>query len=187
MGVNYGTNKVRFPPPYRSADRPLRATAQITGVEDVTGGCPGVRGLHRGARGRRQAGVRGRVGVALLPQRPHPPGGPLLLGPDHAQHEVGERADLVGRNRGPSTLNQRATSMQRESTASVVPGTSGTSKSPAATPSAMMPRTAASVGPSQRDDLRPRLGPEGFQLVLHDPRGGVLPGVPPHGRTARRR
>ncbi|MFH8341387.1 MaoC family dehydratase [Streptomyces sp. AM6-12] len=37
MGVNYGTNKVRFPAPVPVGSR-LRATARITGVEDVTGG-----------------------------------------------------------------------------------------------------------------------------------------------------
>ncbi|MGW4563841.1 MaoC family dehydratase [Streptomyces sp. NPDC004561] len=37
MGVNYGTNKVRFPSPVPVGSR-LRATAQISGVEDVTGG-----------------------------------------------------------------------------------------------------------------------------------------------------
>ncbi|MGW7525069.1 MaoC family dehydratase [Streptomyces sp. NPDC054783] len=37
MGVNYGTNKVRFPSPVPVGSR-LRATGKITGVEDVTGG-----------------------------------------------------------------------------------------------------------------------------------------------------
>ncbi|MFV0136907.1 MaoC family dehydratase [Streptomyces sp. HMX87] len=37
MGVNYGTNKVRFPAPVPVGSR-LRATATITGVEDVKGG-----------------------------------------------------------------------------------------------------------------------------------------------------
>ena len=37
MGVNYGTNKVRFPAPVPVGSR-VRATAKITGVEDVTGG-----------------------------------------------------------------------------------------------------------------------------------------------------
>ncbi len=37
MGVNYGTNKVRFPAPVPVGSR-LRATATITGVEDVAGG-----------------------------------------------------------------------------------------------------------------------------------------------------
>ncbi|MFE9609200.1 MaoC family dehydratase [Streptomyces sp. NPDC006012] len=37
MGVNYGTNKVRFPAPVPVGSR-LRATARITGAEDVTGG-----------------------------------------------------------------------------------------------------------------------------------------------------
>jgi acyl dehydratase len=37
MGVNYGTNKVRFPSPVPVGSR-LRATATITGVEDVKGG-----------------------------------------------------------------------------------------------------------------------------------------------------
>jgi acyl dehydratase len=37
MGVNYGTNKVRFPAPVPVGSR-LRATAVITGVEDVPGG-----------------------------------------------------------------------------------------------------------------------------------------------------
>ncbi|MDO0928450.1 MaoC family dehydratase [Streptomyces sp. TG1A-8] len=37
MGVNYGTNKVRFPSPVPVGSR-LRATAAITGVEDVPGG-----------------------------------------------------------------------------------------------------------------------------------------------------
>ena len=37
MGVNYGTNKVRFPAPVPVGSR-LRCTATITGVEDVTGG-----------------------------------------------------------------------------------------------------------------------------------------------------
>ncbi|MFE5138781.1 MaoC family dehydratase [Streptomyces fagopyri] len=37
MGVNYGTNKVRFPAPVPVGSR-LRATATITGVDDVTGG-----------------------------------------------------------------------------------------------------------------------------------------------------
>jgi acyl dehydratase len=37
MGVNYGTNKVRFPSPVPVGSR-LRATAKITSVEDVTGG-----------------------------------------------------------------------------------------------------------------------------------------------------
>ncbi|XKK60055.1 MaoC family dehydratase [Streptomyces sp. ARC32] len=37
MGVNYGTNKVRFPSPVPVGSR-LRATATITAVEDVKGG-----------------------------------------------------------------------------------------------------------------------------------------------------
>ncbi|MFJ9539397.1 MaoC family dehydratase [Streptomyces sp. NPDC101225] len=37
MGVNYGTNKVRFPAPVPVGSR-LRATARISGVEDVAGG-----------------------------------------------------------------------------------------------------------------------------------------------------
>ncbi|MFI7387967.1 MaoC family dehydratase [Streptomyces sp. NPDC049813] len=37
MGVNYGTNKVRFPAPVPVGSR-LRATATITSVEDVPGG-----------------------------------------------------------------------------------------------------------------------------------------------------
>ncbi|MFJ9819806.1 MaoC family dehydratase [Streptomyces sp. NPDC101151] len=37
MGVNYGTNKVRFPAPVPVGSR-LRATATITGVEDVKDG-----------------------------------------------------------------------------------------------------------------------------------------------------
>lgn len=37
MGVNYGTNKVRFPSPVPVGSR-LRATATITGVADVKGG-----------------------------------------------------------------------------------------------------------------------------------------------------
>ncbi|MEW2411764.1 MaoC family dehydratase [Streptomyces griseoviridis] len=37
MGVNYGTNKVRFPAPVPVGSR-LRATARINGIEDVTGG-----------------------------------------------------------------------------------------------------------------------------------------------------
>ncbi|MFF9104418.1 MaoC family dehydratase [Streptomyces rubrogriseus] len=37
MGVNYGTNKVRFPSPV-PVDSRLRATAAVTGVEDVKGG-----------------------------------------------------------------------------------------------------------------------------------------------------
>ncbi|MFE5209239.1 MaoC family dehydratase [Streptomyces sp. NPDC056600] len=37
MGVNYGTNKVRFPSPVPVGSR-LRATATITNVEDVPGG-----------------------------------------------------------------------------------------------------------------------------------------------------
>jgi acyl dehydratase len=37
MGVNYGTNKVRFPAPVPVGSR-LRSTARITGAEDVAGG-----------------------------------------------------------------------------------------------------------------------------------------------------
>ncbi|MGW3955041.1 MaoC family dehydratase [Streptomyces sp. NPDC004752] len=37
MGVNYGTNKVRFPAPVPVGSR-LRATARISDVEDVTDG-----------------------------------------------------------------------------------------------------------------------------------------------------
>ncbi|QNS07139.1 MaoC family dehydratase [Streptomyces xanthii] len=37
MGVNYGTNKVRFPAPVPVGSR-LRASATITNVEDVAGG-----------------------------------------------------------------------------------------------------------------------------------------------------
>ncbi|MFJ2604973.1 MaoC family dehydratase [Streptomyces sp. NPDC091279] len=37
MGVNYGTNKVRFPAPVPVGSR-LRATARINDVADVTGG-----------------------------------------------------------------------------------------------------------------------------------------------------
>ncbi|MEU6539856.1 MaoC family dehydratase [Streptomyces sp. NPDC047000] len=37
MGVNYGTNKVRFPAPVPVGSR-LRCTARIGGVEEVTGG-----------------------------------------------------------------------------------------------------------------------------------------------------
>ncbi|MEG3629246.1 MaoC family dehydratase [Streptomyces poriticola] len=37
MGVNYGTNKVRFPAPVPVGSR-LRATATVAGVEEVSGG-----------------------------------------------------------------------------------------------------------------------------------------------------
>ncbi|MFJ4684126.1 MaoC family dehydratase [Streptomyces sp. NPDC091377] len=37
MGVNYGTNKVRFPAPVPVGSR-LRATARISGVDEVPGG-----------------------------------------------------------------------------------------------------------------------------------------------------
>ncbi|MBQ0829871.1 MaoC family dehydratase [Streptomyces tagetis] len=37
MGVNYGTNKVRFPAPVPAGSR-LRATATVRAVEDVAGG-----------------------------------------------------------------------------------------------------------------------------------------------------
>ncbi|MCZ9342262.1 MaoC family dehydratase, partial [Streptomyces sp. TRM76130] len=37
MGVNYGTNKVRFPSPVPVGSR-LRATGTLTNAEDVTGG-----------------------------------------------------------------------------------------------------------------------------------------------------
>ncbi|MFK4148357.1 MaoC family dehydratase [Streptomyces sp. NPDC004065] len=37
MGVNYGTNKVRFPAPVPVGSR-LRATATVSGVEEVAGG-----------------------------------------------------------------------------------------------------------------------------------------------------
>src|SRR5919202_1352799 len=37
MGVNYGTNKVRFPAPVPVGSR-LRATGTISGVDDVPGG-----------------------------------------------------------------------------------------------------------------------------------------------------
>ncbi|WP_306319325.1 MULTISPECIES: MaoC family dehydratase [unclassified Streptomyces] len=37
MGVNYGTNKVRFPAPVPVGSR-LRATGKVTNVEDVPGG-----------------------------------------------------------------------------------------------------------------------------------------------------
>ncbi|MEV5314374.1 MULTISPECIES: MaoC family dehydratase [unclassified Streptomyces] len=37
MGVNYGSNKVRFPSPVPVGSR-VRATAAVTGVEDVKGG-----------------------------------------------------------------------------------------------------------------------------------------------------
>ncbi|MHB9862851.1 MaoC family dehydratase [Streptomyces sp. YIM S03343] len=37
MGVNYGSNKVRFPAPVPVGSR-VRSTATITGVEEVTGG-----------------------------------------------------------------------------------------------------------------------------------------------------
>ncbi|MFJ4716986.1 MaoC family dehydratase [Streptomyces sp. NPDC088785] len=37
MGVNYGTNKVRFPAPVPVGSR-LRATGRITSVDDVAGG-----------------------------------------------------------------------------------------------------------------------------------------------------
>lgn len=38
MGVNYGTNKVRFPAPVPAGSR-LRATATISSVEEVQGAC----------------------------------------------------------------------------------------------------------------------------------------------------
>lgn len=66
MGVNYGTNKVRFPAPVPVGSR-LRATAKVTDVSDVAAWRTGHRGVQRGARGRRQAGVRRGVGVPLLP------------------------------------------------------------------------------------------------------------------------
>src|SRR5690349_9971104 len=37
MGINYGTNKVRFPSPVRVGSR-VRAGVEILGVEDVSGG-----------------------------------------------------------------------------------------------------------------------------------------------------
>lgn len=66
MGVNYGVNKVRFPAPVPVGSR-LRGTALIAEVTEAGGG---VQLRHPGddrARGRREAGVRGGDGGALLP------------------------------------------------------------------------------------------------------------------------
>ena len=38
LGVNYGWNRVRFPAPVPAGSR-LRATAEVTEIEDVGGGC----------------------------------------------------------------------------------------------------------------------------------------------------
>ncbi|CAM5640434.1 hypothetical protein SGRIM128S_02156 [Streptomyces griseomycini] len=108
MGINYGTNKVRFPAPVPLGSR-LRATATITRRRRRLRRRPGDRRLHRGARGRRQARLRRRVRRPLLLLDP---GGPSILwprrapagflspGPHHPQHEVGvQRADLVRRPR----------------------------------------------------------------------------------------
>ena len=60
MSINYGTNKVRFPAPVPVGSR-IRARVTVASVEDVAGRrADGCRDDDR-ARGRRQAGLRGRA------------------------------------------------------------------------------------------------------------------------------
>jgi acyl dehydratase len=58
--VNYGLNKVRFPAPLPVGDR-VRMTARLDGLEELPGGAPAGYAADVRARGRGQAGVRGRV------------------------------------------------------------------------------------------------------------------------------
>ena len=60
MGVNYGLNKVRFPAPVPSGSR-VRGRFKLLTFEPIDGGAQ-LTGGDDGARGRRQAGLRRRVG-----------------------------------------------------------------------------------------------------------------------------
>ena len=62
LGVNYGWNKVRFPAPVVVGSK-VRASVEILSVDDVGNGWHQTvqRWTVRG-RGRREAGLRGRVG-----------------------------------------------------------------------------------------------------------------------------
>ena len=78
MGVNYGLNKVRFPAPVPVGSR-VRLPRTVASVDDVPGGVQVVVDLSRGARGRRQAGLRRRGRLPLVrvsrrrPMRAAPP------------------------------------------------------------------------------------------------------------------
>ena len=61
LGVNYGWNRVRFPAPVPAGSR-IRASAEVTELEDVGGGWWQVDPLHRRRGGLGQAGLRRGLG-----------------------------------------------------------------------------------------------------------------------------
>ena len=65
MGVNYGSNKVRFPSPVPVGAK-LRLGAKLLAVEDVAGGAQGTMRVHLRGRGGAEAGVRGRGHLPVL-------------------------------------------------------------------------------------------------------------------------
>src|SRR5690606_1971929 len=119
------------------------------------------------------AGVRGRVGGPLLPLSR-----PGLLGPDHAQDEVGvERADLL---RGARAVDLEpaghvdAQGEHREGGAVHVDDVEL-----AGAGALLDDRAHLGVDlPAQFADLGAGVGAEGVQLVLHDPGRGAAAGVP---------
>lgn len=129
MGINYGTNKVRFPSTVPVGSR-LRATAVLKSVEEAGGGVQvtAVVTVEREG-GDKPACVAESVSryYFLSPAR-----GRLRhrLAATMRSTRSAYRSPTSSGVRLPWALNHRATSMQSESTASVVPGTSGTSNSP---------------------------------------------------------
>ena len=76
MGINYGLNRVRFPAPVPSGSR-VRGTFRVDSIDDFDGGFQATMTATDRARGRRQAGLRGRGRLPLLPLAgPGKPGNP---------------------------------------------------------------------------------------------------------------
>ena len=127
MGINYGANKVRFPPPCRSA----RACARppYRGVEEVGGGVQ----VTAAVTVEREGGDKPVWSPSRWPATSSDRG--THFAPTIRRTRSAYSAPTSSGVLRPRVLNQRATSMQSDSTATVVPGTSGTSNSPDSTPS----------------------------------------------------
>jgi acyl dehydratase len=71
MGINYGLNRVRFMAPVRVGSR-LRGRFKLLSFEPLPGGAQLVVEATMELEGDRQAGLRGRIGVAALPPEAAP-------------------------------------------------------------------------------------------------------------------
>ena len=139
MAVNYGLNKVRFPAPVPVGSR-LRGTFRVDERRRGRVGLPGGDDGDGRARGRRQAGLRRRGALPLLPVNGRP-----FSSPAPRAASARRSRSACGRTAGRCTPSTSRTAISRRARATAPSSTRRSSASTAgSTPSSRTPASSTS-------------------------------------------